>query len=115
MAALLVSGKKEQYCMSDTIDITVTDETTHGAYRANVDGSDKQAELTWKARGEARIANHTYTPPEARGQGIALKLVEAMIEDAREQGFTIVPQCPYVEAQFRKHPEWAELRADTPS
>jgi len=97
------------------LDIIVTDETTHGAYRADVEGTDVQAELTWKARGDARIAEHTFTPPAARGQGIARKLVEAMIADAREQGFTIVPQCPYVAALFRKNPEWADLRADAPS
>lgn len=114
MALPLVSGKKEQY-MSDTIDIIRTDETTHGAYRTEVEGSGKLAELTWKARGEARIADHTFTPPAARGHGIALKLVQAMVDDARKEGFTIVPQCPYVEAQFRRHPEWAEVRADTPS
>ena len=96
-------------------DIEVTDETTHGAYRMDVEGADRQAELTWQARGGARVADHTFTPPAARGKGIALKLVEAMVADAREQGFTIVPQCPYVEAQFRKHAEWADVRADTAS
>lgn len=97
--------------MADSIAITRTDETTHGAYRAEVEGTDTPAELTWQARGPSRIATHTFTPPEARGKGIALALVEAMIEDAREQDFTIVPQCSYVEAQFRRHPDWAELRA----
>ncbi|QZH76258.1 MAG: N-acetyltransferase [Erythrobacter sp.] len=97
------------------IEIIATDETTHGAYRADVPGTEVQAELTWRARGEARIANHTFTPPQARGQGIAAKLVEAMIADARTKDFTIVPQCPYVAALFRKHPEWADLLADTPS
>lgn len=101
--------------MTETIAIIRSDETTHGAYRTDVEGSDKQAELTWKARGEARIADHTFTPPEARGKGIAAQLVEAMIEDAEAQGFTIVPQCPYVAALFRKHPEWAQFRAEIES
>ena len=97
------------------IDIQATDETTHGAYRANVEGSDRKAELTWRAAGEARVADHTFTPPEARGQGIAQKLVERMVADAREQGFAIVPQCPYVDALFRRHADWADVLADTPS
>ncbi len=97
------------------IEINKTNETTHGAYRTDVEGTDVKAELTWKARGNARIADHTFTPPEARGQGIAQKLVEALVEDARTEGFTIVPQCPYVAALFRKNPDWADLRADTPS
>ncbi|GGD61127.1 N-acetyltransferase [Erythrobacter arachoides] len=96
-------------------EIQVTDETTHGAYRMAVTGSDRQAELTWRAKGEARVADHTYTPTEARGQGIAQKLVERMVADARDQGFTIVPQCPYVDALFRRHADWADVLADTPS
>jgi predicted GNAT family acetyltransferase len=53
-------------------------------------------------------------PPEGRGQGIAGKLLDALITDAREQGFKIVPQCSYVAAAFRRHPEWADLLAETP-
>jgi uncharacterized protein len=88
---------------------------THGAYRADVEGSARPAELTWVARGSARAANHTYVPDEARGKGIAAALVNALIADAREQGFKIVPQCSYVEAAFRRHPEWSDVLADTPS
>ena len=87
------------------------DETTHGAYRMQVPGSDRPAELTWTARGEARTADHTFVPHEARGQGVAMKLVEKLVADAREQNFTIVPQCSYVAAAFRRHPEWGELLA----
>ena len=54
----------------------------------------------------------TYVPPEARGKGIAQKLVEALVADAREQGFTIDPACSYVYALFKRHPEWADVHAD---
>jgi len=97
--------------MPSTPAIIRADHGTHGSYRMDVTGSSRPAELTWQARGNSRIADHSYTPPEARGHGIALRLVEAMVADARAQGFLIVPQCPYVEAQFRRHPEWADLRA----
>jgi uncharacterized protein len=98
--------------MPEAIEITRSDETTHGAYRAEVPGAPRAAELTWVARGRARIANHTFVPPEARGRGIAQALVEAMVADAREQGFTIEPQCSYVAALFRRHPDWADVRAE---
>jgi uncharacterized protein len=86
-----------------------------GEYRATVKNSDAVGRLTWKARGDARIADHTIVPPEIGGQGVAAALVDALVRDAREQGFRIVPQCSYVEAQFRRHPEWSGLLADTPS
>lgn len=101
--------------MAEQIEVTREDHVSHGAYYADVPGTDEQAELTWTARGPARIADHTFVPPEARGKGIAMALVEALLEDAREQGFRIEPQCSYVAAAFRRHPEWATLRAETPS
>ncbi|KHL24592.1 acetyltransferase [Croceibacterium mercuriale] len=96
-------------------DITRTDETTHGAYQVAVPGSARPAELTWRARGSSRVADHTFVPPEARGGGIAMQLVEALVADAKAEGFTIEPACSYVEAAFRRHPEWADLRAPIPS
>jgi len=39
------------------------------------------------------------------------KLVEALIADAREHGWKIVPECSYVAAAFKRHPEWADLLA----
>ena len=114
MACTLVWRKKKENDMSE-IAITSTDDGDSGAYYADVEGSDVQAELTWRkidrGEGEVRAANHTFTPPAARGKGIALKLVEAMIADAREHGFKIAPSCPYVAAQFDRHKEWADLRA----
>ena len=101
--------------MSDTNEVTREDHTTHGAYSLAVEGAERPAVLTWTAIGEARIAEHTFTPPEARGKGTALKLVEAMVADARELGFTIEPQCSYVEAQFRRHADWADVRAEIAS
>lgn len=97
--------------MPQAIVVNRTDETNRGAYRAELAGADRPAELTWRAMGPLRIADHTFVPPEMRGQGVAQVLVEALVADAREQGFRIVPQCSYVAALFRRHPEWADLLA----
>lgn len=97
---------------SDTIEITHRDNGDSGEYRAELEGSDEVARLTWKARGEdVRVADHTLVPNAFRGRGIAGKLVDALIADAREHKFKIVPQCSYVEAKFDENPEWADLRA----
>ena len=93
------------------IEITHEGNEARGEYRARVPGSDAVGRLTWKALGPARVADHTIVPPEIGGRGVAAALVDALVADAQREGFTIVPQCSYVEAQFRRHPEWAELRA----
>jgi Predicted acetyltransferase len=70
------------------------------------------AEMTYRKTGDGpMIIDHTGVPPEFEGRGIAARLVNAAIADARNQGFKITPVCSYVVAQFRRHPEWAELRA----
>ena len=98
--------------MAESVTITRTDDVIRGSYSADVPGSQRPAVLTWTARGEARTADHTFVPPEARGRGIAHQLVEALVADAREQKFTVVPQCSYVYALFKRHPEWADVLAE---
>ena len=95
------------------MDVTITrhDQGGAGEYHAEVEGSEQIGRLTWVARGDVRVAEHTLVPPAIGGRGVAARLVEALVADAREQGFRIDPACSYVEAAFRRHPEWAELRA----
>jgi len=95
----------------ESVTITRRDNGDHGEYRAKVEGSPYIGRLTWVLRNGARVAEHTIVPPEIGGRGIAGKLVEDMVADARENGFRIIPECSYVVAAFAKHPEWADLRA----
>jgi predicted GNAT family acetyltransferase len=85
-----------------------------GEYHAHVPGSDLIGRLTWVERahptGTARVAEHTLVPPPIGNKGIAARLVEEMVADARREGFKIVPLCSYVVAAFRRHPDWADTR-----
>ncbi len=74
------------------------------------DGS--EAEMTYRAVRPGVIAiDHTGVPPQFRGQGIAEQLVLAGIEDIRAKSLQVIPLCSYVAAQFRRHPDWSDLRA----
>lgn len=97
--------------MNENVTITYQGDANRGEYRALVPGSEHFGRLTWIRAGDARLVDHTIVPPPIGGRGIAAQLVEAIVADAREQGFRIVPQCSYVAAQFRRHPEWADLLA----
>lgn len=69
-----------------------------------------EAEMTYSQTGTGpMIIDHTGVPKDYEGRGIALQLVKAAIADARQKGFKIRPVCPYVEVQFRRHPEWSDL------
>lgn len=96
---------------SDDVHIESRDRVTHGDYLATVDGKEGSGKLSWTQRGDARDAEHTHVASDLRGRGVAAKLVEALVEDAKTQGFKIIPTCSYVASQFDDHPEWADLRA----
>jgi predicted GNAT family acetyltransferase len=94
-------------------DVTVTREleAARGRYVGKVAGVAGEAELTFQRVSPALIvADHTLTPVPLRGRGIATVLVERMVADARREGFKIRPTCPFVVAQFDRHPDWADLR-----
>ena len=95
-------------------DITITRELgpAMGRYVAKVPDFDGEAELTFALLDDDRVlADHTLTPVPLRGRGIASALVDRLVADARREGFKIVPQCPFVVAQFDRHPDWSDVRA----
>ena len=90
-------------------------EGRHGRYVARIDGIDAEGEITFTHRGPGVIsADHTGVPDAMAGRGVGMALIAFMLDDARREGFKIVPICPYVRAQYAKHPEWAELFTTKP-
>jgi len=89
--------------------IRLEDSGTKGRYViAGPDGA--EAEMTFTKVGQHQIIiDHTGVPDAFRGQGVGLRLVTRAVEDARAQGKKIIPLCPFAAAQFRRHPEWADV------
>lgn len=94
-------------------DLTITrhDHGANGEYHAHVPGSEVVGRLTWYLEDGIKIADHTLVPPAIGNRGVAAKLVEAMVADARAEGFKLRAQCSYVVAAFKRHPEWADVQA----
>lgn len=85
------------------------DGSSKGRYFLNGPG-DETAEMTYSKVGAGQIIiDHTEVPDAFRGQGAGLRLVERAVADARAEGKTIIPLCPFAAAQFRKHAEWADV------
>lgn len=72
----------------------------------------EEAELTYAITSPTRvIAGHTGVPDSFRGTGAGLALVTRLVETARAEGFRVMPLCPFVNAQAKRHPEWADAFA----
>ncbi|MEM6341262.1 MAG: GNAT family N-acetyltransferase [Pseudomonadota bacterium] len=88
-------------------DITREESGSKGRYVLLHNGV--EAELTYSILSpQTRIADHTGVPDALRGSGAGQALVVRLVEDARAEGWKIVPLCPFVNAQRSKHPEWAD-------
>jgi len=66
---------------------------------------DAEAFVTYERDGNVLDVQHTYTPPNLRGQDIAAQLTAAVFAYARTEGLKIVPTCPYTRAWLSHHPE----------
>ena len=95
--------------MSDgTPDIELEEGGSKGRYVYRADGA--EAEMTFSKAGEHMlIIDHTEVPDAFRGQGVGAQLVARAVEDARNSGKKIIPLCPFANAQFRRHKEWADV------
>jgi predicted GNAT family acetyltransferase len=94
------------------MDIEIIDERhgQRGEYRLRVDGAEA-GELSHRTDATVRTFTHTGVRPAFEGHGLAAQLVRRGLDDARAEGLTIVPQCPYVRGYIDKHPEYRDLVA----
>jgi predicted GNAT family acetyltransferase len=95
-------------------DITIRREVngSKGRYVATIAGVEGEAETTYSiASPTLVIADHTAAPDSMRGMGAARALAERLVADARAEGFKIMPLCPYINSERRKHPEWSDVFA----
>lgn len=91
------------------IEITLEETDSKGRYLHRADDG-AEAEMTFSKAGEhLLIIDHTEVPDAFRGQGVGVLLVARAVEDARLSGKKIMPLCPFAAAQFRRHPEWADV------
>lgn len=92
--------------MSDP-EIFREDSGSKGRYLLRQNGT--EAELTFSVASPSLIiAEHTGVPDALRGTGAGAALVARLVADAKAGGYKIVPLCPFVNAQRRRHPEWAD-------
>nr|BAH89837.1 hypothetical protein [uncultured bacterium] len=69
-----------------------------------------EAEMTYSRAGESMIIiDHTEVPDAMRGRLVGQTLVRRAVEDARAEGRSIVPLCPFAKAQLLRHPDWHDV------
>jgi len=86
------------------MDIQVTNNTDAHRFEVTIDGHTAHAD--YRFNGDTIIFTHTGVPEPIEGQGVGSKLAKAALDWAKEEGYTIQPDCPFISAYIEKHPEY---------
>ena len=89
-------------------DITKNEQTSQ--YETTIDG--QVAYVAYDLEDPDRIVLTPPSGPDAlSGRGIAGEVVKHVLDDARANNLKVVPQCSYVAAYIKRHPEYEDLLA----
>ena len=89
-----------------------TDNKQKGEFFLDDAQGQRIAEISYVWRSDDIIvADHTWVDDSLRGQGAARKLLDVLVEFAREKKLKIVPTCSYVEVMFRREKSFADVIA----
>lgn len=68
------------------------------------------AAMTYIWAGEHRmVIDHTEVDASLKGQGIGKQLLDAVVQEARSKGLTILPLCPFAKAAMAKEPGYGDV------
>lgn len=83
---------------------TVVLENVKGEVQLFSDGN-KAGKMDISVIGEKLTVYHTEVDQQYEGKGFAKLLLNELVSYARTNHLKIVPLCPYVYSQFKRHPE----------
>ncbi len=90
------------------MDLQVADNPDKARFEIRVDG--QLAGFVQYQLGDNEIAfTHTQTDDRFRGHGLAGRLVQAALDEARERHLAVLPYCPFVKDWITRHREYADL------
>lgn len=82
---------------------------TKGVFYIEENGK-RIASLTYVFSGDTKfIIEHTEVNPGNEGKGLGKQLVNASVKFARENGYKILPLCPYAKSVMEKSDEYKDV------
>lgn len=94
--------------MKDDDTLTIVHDRDANRYELFVDGA-RGAHLDYRIEDNTITYTHTVTEPSMRGRGIAARVVQNALDEARADKLIVVPECWYVAQFIDQHPEYADL------
>jgi predicted GNAT family acetyltransferase len=70
-----------------------------------------RAVAAYQLEGDTIVFTHTIVPKAIEGRGVASRLIRGALDQVRDRGLKVVPQCPFVAAYIKRHPDTQDLLA----
>ncbi|HEY9292197.1 MAG TPA: GNAT family N-acetyltransferase [Microlunatus sp.] len=91
--------------------INITDVPEQRRFEARDDRDQLLGFVDYRRTDDTITFTHTEVMPEFEGNGVGSTLARAVLDQARQDGFTVVPQCPFIKSWIDRHPDYADLVA----
>jgi uncharacterized protein len=89
-------------------DIRVVDVRDRSRFEALVDG-EIAGYSAYRRRAGLIAFIHTLIDPRFEGQGLGSRLVREALSEARSEGLSVLPFCPFVRGYIAGHTEYVDL------
>ena len=89
-------------------EVTVVDNKEHHRYEVHVGGA-LAGILAYSVRDGVVVMPHTVVEPQYEGRGLGGLMAEHALNDVRERGLKVAPQCWFIAAYIERNPEYADL------
>src|SRR6478609_4118381 len=67
--------------------------------------------IEYKLSADRLFLIHTEVPHELEGKGVGSAIVQKALQYAKDNGYKIVPLCPFIQTYLQRHKEWNDLVA----
>ncbi len=72
---------------------------------------DETAFVTYVRQDDHITLMHTEVPAALGGRGIGSALAKSVLDDIRQRGLKLTPECEFIAGFIKRHPAYAELLA----
>lgn len=90
------------------MELAVADHPEQAQFEIRADG-ELAGFLQYHLRDGVIALLHTQIDPRFRGHGVASRLIQASLDEARERHLAVLPYCPFVRTWMTEHLEYADL------
>lgn len=93
--------------VDNSAEASVTDNAARHRFELAVDG--QVAFANYRREPGRWTITYVEAPEALRGMGVAGRLMQGVLEEARRQGAKVTPLCAYAVAYMQRHPEYGDL------